>query len=853
MVRLFLVGLVGLASVGLSFKGGLAAGKEPPPLIPFVLPWDDHGAGPTNVSAWLDKPAGAHGPVVVKDGHLFDGRKRLRLLGVNVAFGANFPKHDDASKVAARMAKFGINCVRFHHMDMQTTPSGVFSKDGCTLDPSQLDKLDFFIAELKKNGIYTDLNLHVSRTYPDRPKWEGMPGFFKGVDNFDPSMIAMQRQYARDLLTHRNPYTKTRYIDEPAVALIEINNENALIQDWWGGRLDAMPSVYKDELARQWNAWLSAKYPDAESLRRAWGAFETPLGAEILANADFSQGLKGWTLEQHEGAKASAKVEPNGPGKKPALTIEVQQPGKESWHVQCNHPGIRLEGDRPYTLSFLAKSDQDRRIIVSAMQAHPPWTTLWSAPVSLTTIWQEYRFTFQPSAGDTRGRIGFGGLGSEVARYQLADVSLKAGGVLGFRPGEAYGRIEFVRKAEFSARTAEGQRDWVRFLCDVETRYWTGMARFLKDDLKAGALIVGTQMGWSPPQVQANLDVIDSHAYWQHPHFPGKPWDPDNWTVKNLPMAGLSGGGTLPNLGLARVQGKPFLCTEYNHAAPNTYSSEAFLLLATYAALQDWDGIFPFAYSHRLDGWDEGRIPSFFDIDQHPTKMATLPPAAAIFLRGDVPPAPMASFARPRSEQLIEAIRRSGPGVRADAFGVPRDQALTRRVGLDLEGSQEVRQSNGPLPWSWQDGVVTVDTPRSKVVIGSVKSGPFDLSGVTIDPKPNRQDWAAITLTSIEGDAIGSPGRILVTATGFVENTEMGWKDAEKTTVGRDWGKRPSLVEGVPATITLPVSATKVRAWALDERGGRQSEVKVRASGSKAVVEIGPAARTLWYEIIIIR
>ena len=32
----------------------------------------------------------------------------------------------------------------------------------------------------------------------------------------------------------------------------------------------------------------------------------------------------------------------------------------------------------------------------------------------------------------------------------------------------------------------------------------------------------------------------------------------------------------------------------------------------------------------------KGYFPSFFDIDQHPTKMATLPASLAMFLRGDV-------------------------------------------------------------------------------------------------------------------------------------------------------------------------------------------------------------------------
>src|SRR5258707_7867292 len=77
-------------------------------MFPFVLPWDDASAGVTNVSAWLEKPAGAVGFVGVRDGHLNTGKGRIRFFGVNMAFGGNFPAHADAEKIAARMAKFGI-------------------------------------------------------------------------------------------------------------------------------------------------------------------------------------------------------------------------------------------------------------------------------------------------------------------------------------------------------------------------------------------------------------------------------------------------------------------------------------------------------------------------------------------------------------------------------------------------------------------------------------------------------------------------------------------------------------------------------------------------------------------------
>jgi len=115
------------------------AHAEDAPMFPFVLPWDDASPGITNMSNLLDKPAGGRGFVVAKEGHLFDGNKRFRIFGVNTVFGANFPTHEDAGKVAARMAKFGINCVRFHHMDMQAAPGGIWSADMKTLDPGQVD------------------------------------------------------------------------------------------------------------------------------------------------------------------------------------------------------------------------------------------------------------------------------------------------------------------------------------------------------------------------------------------------------------------------------------------------------------------------------------------------------------------------------------------------------------------------------------------------------------------------------------------------------------------------------------------------------------------------------------------
>ena len=45
-------------------------------------------------------------------------------------------------------------------------------------------------------------------------------------------LLQLQRDYARKLLTHYNPYTKSEYRNEPAVACVEIVNENSLVEFW---------------------------------------------------------------------------------------------------------------------------------------------------------------------------------------------------------------------------------------------------------------------------------------------------------------------------------------------------------------------------------------------------------------------------------------------------------------------------------------------------------------------------------------------------------------------------------------------------------------------------------------------
>jgi len=248
---------------------------------PFTMDWRDNADSLVNLSFLLDAPAGKDGFVSIKNGHLVkpDG-ERFRIWGVNFTGSACFPSKEDAPIVAEHLARFGINCVRFHFLDSNWSDS-LFVKgrdDTRALDSQQLDLLDYFIAELKERGIYTNLNLNVGRNYrkDDGVRDYEYLGLAKVVNYFDEHIQMLHREYAQQLLTHYNPYTKSEYRNEPAIAIVEIVNENSIVEAWFSDRLlgtnesknpgtwTDITAWYADQLTNKYNAWLQARLSEAE-------------------------------------------------------------------------------------------------------------------------------------------------------------------------------------------------------------------------------------------------------------------------------------------------------------------------------------------------------------------------------------------------------------------------------------------------------------------------------------------------------------------------------------------------------------------------------------------------------------
>jgi hypothetical protein len=857
-------------------------GQESPghgTLFPFVISQESLDNA-TNVSATMPTPAGRGGFLRVEDGHFVDNAGPVRIWGVNLCFSACFPTHEDAERLAQRLARFGINGVRLHHMDSRDIWGA--SPNRTEIDPERLERLDYLIAQLKENGIYVNINLHVSRGLDERDGFtdrDQRPKYDKGLDNFEPRLVELQKKYARDLLTHVNPYTGNAYTDEPSVAAIEINNENGLFLIWNNGELDGLPDPYAATFRSQWNAWLREKYGTTAALREAWHAGEAPLGEELLEADRFTRETfdDPWHLQRDAETIASAEVRDSDDMNETSariVHIDVERRGSESWVPQLMYTGVTLEKGKPYTVMFKMRSDEEREIRTLARLSVEPWGSLgFSRTLPLTTNWTDFQFTFIASnSADGTARIDFTGL--EPGMYDLTDLSLREGGIYGLRPDLRLENdsVPIVARGNLDV-TEPTRRDFVDFLWATERDYWTGMQTFLKEELGVKAPIAGTQITWSPTHVQAMLDYCDSHAYWNHPSFPNRPWDSQDWYVKNIALVDHPVDGTLTRLAQQRVAGRPFTVSEYNHPAPNAYGAEGFPMLAAMAGFQNWDGIYLFTYSHNEE-WAPRHVNNFFDIKGDTTKMAHMIACSNLFLRGDVSPARqtmLVNMDRDAERELLVSYL-SPRSLKFENLGADPRQALLHGVAVDVDSTfqadvpdqfaqlpddiERFASDTGEIYWDVsreEGGLWGVITPRTMVVTGFM---PWNVTsqenGVRIRLDQTRLGTATVSLTELDAETLSSPGRFLLTATGEVKSTNATVEDlgADRITLRNEWGDPPLLCEGVPLELTLAQPLERVTVYPLDPSGERGEPIEGHTNGAEACVfSLSAEYKTIWYEI----
>lgn len=233
--------------------------------IPLDTPYEVRSGSPLDFSCMTDAPAGKYGFVIVSpEGNLSFSQapaKRIRFVGVNLCFSANFPNKKDAPFLAERIRRIGYNAVRIHHQDDWLFPRGTQK-----LHQERLDRLEFFIAELKKRGLYVCSDLYTSRGFNAKdnlPEWLcSSPRFASVMKGFLPisdNAFEVWKSAAEAWLTHKNPYTGLALIEDPVLYSLSLVNEGNL--DYYWNAAPELEALY----IRKFKNWMMKKYPAEKS------------------------------------------------------------------------------------------------------------------------------------------------------------------------------------------------------------------------------------------------------------------------------------------------------------------------------------------------------------------------------------------------------------------------------------------------------------------------------------------------------------------------------------------------------------------------------------------------------------
>lgn len=252
-------------------QGKLKPNEAPPPAdepqwFAFSPPMDDFKSSPIDLRFLNEKFAGEKGYVRVKGDSFIHSKtgEEIRFWGVNAGPDiVRLPK-PYIDYLARYLAKYGVNIVRVHGPIWK---AGNFRE----VDEDYLDQLCYFISAMKREGIYTEISLYF-------PLWlnltenDGFPGY-KGQNPFallffNPDFQKIYRGWLRTLLTKVNPYTKVALKDEPALALLELVNEDSYL--FWTFNYDNIPASQMAILEREFADWVEKKYGSLERAMEAW-------------------------------------------------------------------------------------------------------------------------------------------------------------------------------------------------------------------------------------------------------------------------------------------------------------------------------------------------------------------------------------------------------------------------------------------------------------------------------------------------------------------------------------------------------------------------------------------------------
>jgi len=410
------------------------------------------------------------------------------------------------------------------------------------------------------------------------------------------------------------------------------------------------------------------------------------------------------------------------------------------------------------------------------------------------------------------------------------------------------------------------------FLADVEISFAKRMTAFIREEIKSQVLLTD-HSGWNNPihyqLARTHYDYVDDHFYVDHPEFLERSWNLPSKCPNANPVCGSNIG--FEAVARHRLLDRPFTLTEFNYSGPGQFRGVGGMMPGAQAALQEYDGIWRFAWSHSADGLLTSRPISYFDVANDPLQRATERAVTMLYMRGDMKPL-SGKHAVVLPEKALRIDFRCGPhpDVRDMWYGWFARFGTLVAEAMPAEASSggifpEIysRTSDDYRKWAEGrrpgDGQVVVNRKSRLFGVNTPRTvGFFAEAGMrTIGPLAAKLDGkvpAAVWVSALDDLPVASSRRLLFTHVADVQDEGTVYADATKKVLLK-WGRLPHLMRRSAVEVTLKFVDTKpCKIYALSADGTRRAKVKVVQNGGEvsfvANTARDPAEATCHYEIL---
>lgn len=444
--------------------------------------------------------------------------------------------------------------------------------------------------------------------------------------------------------------------------------------------------------------------------------------------------------------------------------------------------------------------------------------------------------------------------------------------------------------------------DFLAFLVSMDRAYLEHMRNVVQDAAGEDVPVTGTQMNYGGVlnfDSHVAMDYLDDHIYvGHHVYANGNPWLSDDWRVENTTTSG-AGMERLMAEAFRRDSTKPFVISEYNQPFPTPGGAEILPLMATLAALQDWDGLFFFGYD---DSQPLKKSPWYFSLSGDWGKYALVGQSARIFRDGLIAPLPtrtalpltleerffIATQGHIRNQTLVQHAKKK--------FGIDTGTVWTTQLSQNVlpdtayssvavvppetERTELQTTPDGTVRHDHVMGRILLDTDRVWGLFGQLGSHAVSGKAFTVRLAEPEARHVNVLVTPLDDCELKQSSHLLVSLGGDTTGTQpgsrpprpksmvpypgkSGWLTLEPDpltqgpsgilgTVAPAWVQRNNVV------LTLPYSPNQIQVYALDGNGQRLARLPERLlhavdQGTATDVHLQSEAEisSIWYEIII--